>query len=241
MGGYGSYKEIWLSQVKALLNQGFRVINLDRRNSGRSQATTKGLRMSRQGKDVAELINFLNFRKLNLMGNSMGASVIWAYISLYGEEKINKIISVDQSPKMINEVSWPFGMKGVNWENFHQAAENIYYIHTTYKYIDNETFELLKQIKIGQHFDKKLNKPLLIDHTFQDWRDIIKNLSVPTLFVSSDHTPLWPSDHVKIQSKMAKKGAYRIISNAGHIIMAEQPEKFNQLMLKFFKQSIYNN
>ena len=78
MTGYAGYKEIWRSQVETLVANGYRVINLDRRNHGRSETTTKGLRMSWQGKDVAELMAALNIDAFNIMGNSTGAETIWA-------------------------------------------------------------------------------------------------------------------------------------------------------------------
>lgn len=229
--GYAGCKEIWNSQVKFLVKQGYRVINLDRRNHGQSGVSKKGLRISRHGKDVAELIDRLDLNDIIMIGNSMGASVIWAYCSLFGDEKISKIIDVDQSPKMLSDDSWNYGILDFNWNNFYFKLDDIYNTHTTYRHIDDDTFSLVKSV---QHpFDHKLNRPLLLDHVVQDWRDVIRGIDVPSLFVSSDHTPFWNNEYVIKLAELAKKGTYKIIKNAGHIIMAEQSDEFNKIMLDF--------
>lgn len=232
--GYAGFKEIWHQQVKTLVNNGYRVINLDRRNHGRSQSTVKGLRMSRQGKDIAELLAYLQIKHVNLMGNSMGASVFWAYCSLYGDAKINKIISVDQSPKMISDDTWPYGLLDLNWINFPKAAEEMYAVKTTVQRINDETYQVLKAAEKGYSFDYALNRPLLYDHAFQDWRDVLRQLSVPELFIAGGQSPFWSSDHAKAAAKLVEQGEFAVVEHSGHIVMAEQTDQFNQLMLEFF-------
>lgn len=231
--GFGGYKEIWNSQVQALLKNGYRVINIDRRNHGQSQTTSKGLRMSRQGKDIAELVEHLHLKDFNIMGNSMGVSVIWAYCSLYGDSQIKRIISVDQSPKMINDNTWKNGLNNLTWKNFADIKNILLNTHTTYKHIDDDTFQIIKNLQNKYPFDSNLNEPLLIDHTFQDWRDVIRLISVPTLFIAGEKSPLWSYKHAIQTSKLNPNSSYSIIKNAGHIVMAEQSAVFNDVILNF--------
>lgn len=234
MTGYAGYKEIWRSQVE-LLSQHYRVINLDRRNHGRSETTTKGLRMSRQGKDIAELLDYLKINKISMMGNSMGAAAIWAYCSLYGDSRINRIISVDQSPKMISDDTWPYGLLDLNWDNFPEEAEQMYHVHTTYRNIDDETYKLVKKVQNGKKFDYELNRPLLFDHAFQDWRDVIRTLKVPVLFLSGKESPFWSPEHATASAKLCKNSKAIIVPDSGHIIMSEQQELFNTIMMDFLQ------
>jgi non-heme chloroperoxidase len=41
-----------------------------------------------------------------LLGHSMGSSVIWYYIDLFGPEHLSKIILVDQSPFLTSDPHW---------------------------------------------------------------------------------------------------------------------------------------
>lgn len=234
--GYAGFKEIWHQQVRALISNGYRVINLDRRNHGRSEQTDKGLRMSRQGKDIQELVTYLNINKFNAMGNSMGAAAFWAYASLFGDGCINKMISVDQSPKMITDSSWPYGLLDLTWDNFPKASEEMYGVKTTVKNIDNETYKVLKKAQNGYEFDYELNKSLLYDHAFQDWRDIIESMKCQTLYIAGEQSPFWSSNHAKEAAIISSNGEYAVVQNSGHIVMAEQTDKFNKLMLDFFDE-----
>jgi len=45
-----------------------------------------------------------------LVGQSMGASTIFSYLHQYGEEDVSAVIDVDQTPKIINDEQWKFGM-----------------------------------------------------------------------------------------------------------------------------------
>lgn len=236
MTGYAGYKEIWRSQVEVLVAHGYRVINLDRRNHGRSVTTTKGLRMSRQGKDVAELLDYLDLDHVDVMGNSMGAATIWAYCSLYGDKRLNKVISVDQSPKMISDATWPYGLLDLNWDNFPEEAEQMYHVHTTFKKIDDATFKLVKGVQGDTKFDYELNRPLLFDHAFQDWRDVIRLLTIPVLFMSGAESPFWSPQHAVASAKLCPNGESLIVPEAGHIIMSEQQDLFNEKMLAFLSK-----
>ena len=41
---------------------------------------------------------------------------MWSYISQFGPEHLYGVISIDQTPKMITDESWPYGMTGLNRE-----------------------------------------------------------------------------------------------------------------------------
>ncbi|MGV0168287.1 alpha/beta fold hydrolase [Furfurilactobacillus sp. WILCCON 0119] len=233
MTGYAGYREIWRAQVETLVSHGYRVINLDRRNHGRSETTTKGLRMSRQGKDVAELLDYLDLDHVDVMGNSMGAATIWAYCSLYGDRRLHKVISVDQSPKMISDETWSDGLLDLTWANFPTEASAMIRVHTTFKRIDDETYRAVKDVQAGKTFDYQLNQPLLYDHAFQDWRDVIRQLSVPVLFMAGAESPFWNPEHAQKSAALCPKGQFWIAPEAGHIIMAEQQAAFNDQMLTF--------
>ncbi|MFE5908070.1 alpha/beta fold hydrolase [Streptomyces wedmorensis] len=78
MSGYGAAADDWALQWGALREVGCRVVSLDRRWAGSSGRPPYGLRMSRGGEDVRELITHLGLEDVLLVGQSMGASHIWA-------------------------------------------------------------------------------------------------------------------------------------------------------------------
>jgi len=66
--------------------------------------------MQRHGMDLHQLIKHLRLKDFMLVGQSMGASTIFSYLHQYGEEDVSAVIDVDQTPKIINDEQWKFGM-----------------------------------------------------------------------------------------------------------------------------------
>ncbi|GAF38971.1 alpha/beta hydrolase fold [Agrilactobacillus composti DSM 18527 = JCM 14202] len=171
--GIGGSRQIWQSQVKTLLAAGYRVINVDARNQGASEHTAKGLRISRHAVDIQELITYLQLPQVILLGNSMGAATCFAYVSLFGDRQLKAIIDVDQSPKMINDATWPYGYQDLTWSTFPDYLK-LPMGKATKKRIADDLFATVKTVAQNHPYDADLNYPFLVDHAFQDWRDVIQ-------------------------------------------------------------------
>ncbi|KRL05370.1 alpha/beta fold hydrolase [Liquorilactobacillus oeni] len=235
LSGIGGSRLIWSSQVTALINAGYRVINVDARNQGESQHTTRGLRISRHAIDIHELLEYLKADNVIFIGNSMGAATIFAYISLYGYKEVKAIIDVDQSPKMISTPDWPYGFKNLTWDNFPEELM-MSFRHATFTRIDDELFSKIKKVNAAHPYDRQLNYLFLVDHSFQDWRDIISCLKVPLLIIAGRQSPYFNPDFAEAAVALAPMGEARVIDNCGHIVMAEQAAAYNNIMFNFLKK-----
>ena len=49
---------------------------------------------------------------VTVLGWSMGASILWSYIELFGNHRISGLICVDQSPAQYTGPDWQWGQKG---------------------------------------------------------------------------------------------------------------------------------
>jgi pimeloyl-ACP methyl ester carboxylesterase len=94
--GWSQCAEEFKYQIESLSTR-YDVIAVDQRSHGESQKVSYGLKISRLSKDLYELLTELDLNDVALLGHSMGASVIWCYIDLFGPERLSKIILVDQS------------------------------------------------------------------------------------------------------------------------------------------------
>lgn len=230
--GIGGNREIWTAQLKPLLTQGYRVIRLDARNQGASAHTIKGRRISRHATDLAELIAQLQLTTCILMGNSMGAATILAYLSLFGTQHVQAMIDVDQSPKMITDTSWSYGFKSLTWENFHEQLRHPLG-HSTVQRLPDDTYQAVQMANQAHPYDAQLNYPLLLDHATQDWRDVLLNFHQPCLFVAGEQSPYFDPAFATVSAELTPHGQSQIIPNCGHVVMAEQPVVFNQILLSF--------
>ncbi len=234
IAGYSGNQATWTAQIPALVAAGYQVITYDRRNHGQSAQVTYGMRLSRHGLDLAAVISALNLKQPILLGHSMGASTIWAYLSLFGDTAIRAVITEDQIPKMLQTTDWPYGLFGADWQHLPAALAQLPTTKLT-------NLKLSADIKraIGQHFqpfDFKLNAPLLENSALQDWRDVLRREAVPHLFIAGGQSPLWPADHAKVLAEMTRYGQYVILPEAGHIPHIEDPTTFNAAVMTFLSR-----
>lgn len=75
--------------------------------------------------------------------------------------------------------------------------------------------------------------PLLVNHAVQDWRDVIRQLTVPFLIIAGAKSPFFNPDFAAVTAQMALRGQSVVIPEAGHIVMAEQSAAFNKALLEF--------
>ena len=83
-----------------------RVIAVDVRAGGLSAKTDFGLRISRFSVDLREICAQLAIAPTILMGHSMGCSIIWSYLDLFGPQQVDALILVDQAPTQLIQPGW---------------------------------------------------------------------------------------------------------------------------------------
>ena len=88
------------------LDPHFRIYTLDYRCHGLSESVNYGLRTARFAMDLKELIDHLQLEKFNILGHSMGNAVIWCYITLFGQDKIKKLVIEDEAPCLVSDPAW---------------------------------------------------------------------------------------------------------------------------------------
>src|SRR5215510_6500897 len=235
LAGYSAPATSWYREEKTLLKHGYRVITFDRRSHGSSENPPYGQDMVTQGKDIDVLIRHLQIRKAFLVGQSQGASAMWSYISQFGTEYLYGVISIDQTPKMITDESWPYGMTGLNRETrptFFDAPLP----KPNRKPLNMFLIGLLLHGKKYLNFDHKGTKPLLLDHADADWRETLKKTDVPALFIAGEESPFWPKEHAEVSAALCLKGESAVVAGAGHAVNWECPKEFNALMLDFLSK-----
>jgi alpha/beta hydrolase fold len=103
--GWSQCAEQFKHQIRPLSGR-YDVIAVDQWSHGESQKVSYGLKISRLAKDLYELLEELDLNEVAVLGHSMGSSVIWCYIDLFGRERLSKIILVDQSPFLTSNPHW---------------------------------------------------------------------------------------------------------------------------------------
>jgi pimeloyl-ACP methyl ester carboxylesterase len=241
IAGFKAAATSWVLQQDALIDAGARVIAFDRRGHGTSEAPSFGARMSRHGKDLADLLAALDLYGAVLVGGSQGGSTIWAYASLFSTERLAGTVTVDQTPKMLNTADWAYGFYDYDRSTMGTMFERG--VPPTGRGTPPaQRGERLIRLMAAMRIDPGRTVPvtysttelaLLNDHAVQDWRDVIARLDVPSLFVAGRDSELWPCEHAAAAADLNDLASSVVIENCGHAANIEQPDRFNELVVEF--------
>jgi non-heme chloroperoxidase len=231
------------------LSARYDVIAVDQRSHGESQKVFHGLKISRLAKDLFELLAELDLNEVVLLGHSMGSSVIWCYIDLFGSERLSKIILVDQSPFLTSDPHWT-----------QQELEDSGAIFTTQQVFDTvaalrskEAEQVIRQVidrMVTQHATPEMKEwivqcnlkmprhlagTLMYNHWHIHWRDLIPRIDLPTLIISGRASLIpWKSQEwIHRQIKGSQFEVFEEAEGGKHFMFIENPEKFNRMIMEY--------
>ncbi|MBS9338496.1 alpha/beta hydrolase [Fructobacillus sp. M2-14] len=234
LSGFSGIQAEWVYQIEALQEKGFRVVTMDWRSHGRSQRTSKNLRIGRLAADLRELVLKLDLQDMTLVGHSMGGAAIFAYLSLFGEDRVKKVVVIDESPKLLNDSEWSAGLLNMNWNTFLVMVNTFIHQKLTYSPVSESLKDNLQKEKMAYPFDFDLAVPLLKNHLLEDWRENIYDLKAPMLYVAGAKSPLFrDSYYQEFEGLFGENDQLTVIENVGHLPHIEKPEKFNEEFFKF--------
>ena len=182
-----------------------RVIALDMRSHGESPKSAGGHRIQRLAMDLSEVIDALELSSVDVLGHSMGSSIIWSYLDLFGPRKLRKLVIVDQAPMVAALPAWSDAEKtryGCLFPDVQAVASFCDQIRAT-STVDG-TMKILRGMFTSKVSDadlrwiteENLKMPraaaadLQFDHSLSDWRDVIETNSTSL----SCHR--WPQEHI---------------------------------------------
>jgi pimeloyl-ACP methyl ester carboxylesterase len=235
--GYGGYQQIWCLQVEHLAAQGYQVITYDQRNHGASSNDPRLATVKRLIDDLAELLNGLHLTRPFLVGHSMGAAEIYGYLKYYPGNDLRGAIAIDQSPKMMNTSSWHYGYMDITRASYRLKLRERGNVRETLRGVPQKVINHLAPVKEMFPFNREGNLPLLYDHAKQDWRSAIAAARTPLLLVTANQSPYFNGDFAdQFVQANPQYVSHARVDQSGHVVMAEQAEKFNQIMDQFLEQ-----
>jgi non-heme chloroperoxidase len=231
------------------LSERYDVIAVDQRSHGESQKVSYGLRISRLSKDLYELLTELDLNNVAMLGHSMGCSVIWCYIDLFGPERLSKIILVDQMPLVTLDPHWT--QPELEDSGATLTAQQVF--DTVAALRSKEAEQVTRQLVDGWlggtqppdviewivQCNLKMPRPfagtLFYNLCHTDWRDLVPRIKLPTLIISGRASFIpWKSQewiHRNIQGSHFE--VFEEAEGGKHFMFIENPEKFNRLVMEY--------
>ena len=227
----------WKFQKSALVDAGYRVVAIDLRFHGTSESPSHGHSIARLGQDVGEVIAHEKLHDLVLVGHSMGVSVALAYLSLHGSSSTSRFVAIDQSPRIMNDATWPWGVRHVTWPTMEAQITG----RMAWSEFEREPAapahvrQMLDEVGgIGDF----LSSPLMlrVDHFVSDWRDIVSRVDVPAWVVTGAHSPSFPLDGMQWIADTMPHARLTIYPHSGHCPHWNEYEDFNRDLFAFLAE-----
>lgn len=228
-------------QEKALCRK-YKIITYDLRGHGQSDRGDKGLNLEGFAQDLKELIEYLKLEDVNLVGWSMGASVIFEYIRRFGLDKLSKICIIDKSPKVINDNTWNLGLyhgdytledsiKDLNlmksdWMKFGEK-----FIRNMAPYFNEDQMEISMEKLINN--SPKVMYSMWKSMIGKDYRNILEKITIPTLIIFGEKSTLYSIEAGEYLRDNIKNSKLVIFKDCTHLLVLENPIKFNKVLSEF--------
>lgn len=236
------------AQVDGLSDR-YRVIAVDMRGHGLSEKVNHGYKIQRLAKDVHDVLEALDLDGVALLGHSMGCSVIWCYYDLFGKERLERLVLVDQMPFITSNPAWTeqqradFGpiLDGTTLYDTYNALAGAAGVETSKGFVGTMFTKAWPAEKLAWVIEENLKLPrqhaadLLFNHAMQDWRDVIPRIDLPTLVVGGKTSLVgWRSQlWIAGQIKGAKVEIFEDADGGAHFMFMENPKRFNALVADF--------
>ncbi|ACH37471.1 hydrolase or acyltransferase, alpha/beta fold family [Citrifermentans bemidjiense Bem] len=234
--------------VLFLLSKQYHVYVLDPRNQGLSQNIDSGMRISRLSMDLKEFTDHIGVKSADYCGWSMGASVLWSYIDLFGINGVRKVIFVDEPPSILTRPGWT-EQERLNAAAMADSPQQVLNALTSgaphplverFNAMDSPYYENSKSFaRLFIKSDMKYMSLIMYDHASNDWRDVIsKKIKVPTAIFTGEYS----SYNLPSQRWMAsvipnaRLYVYTKEEQGDHFLMFKNPFKFTQDLREFLER-----
>jgi microsomal epoxide hydrolase len=215
---------LWRPQLEAL-GARYRVLALDPRGQGQSQAPSRGYTAERRAADIREFLEPLS--NVVLVGWSLGALESLQYLSMFGAEKIAGLVLVDSSvgeqPAPPSSTAFTDGLR----KGRDQALDR--FIRAIFARPRPKT-EIDALVRGAKRMSLD-NSIALLSYPFEreHWREIALAFDKPLLYAV---TPQFAAQARNLE-KNRPGTRIEVFERAGHALFADEPGRFNALLSGF--------
>lgn len=246
--GWSQTAQQFAAQIEGLADR-YRVIAVDMRGHGASDKPAFGYKIQRLAHDLKDLLDALDLKDAAVAGHSMGSSVLWCFWDLFGRDRIEAAIFIDQMPMITAFPGWSAEEKLLAGAIFdHGSLPGVIEqlagpdgIETTRGFVGGMFTDAYPKEKIARvvelnlQMDRRHAASLLYNHATQDWRDVIPRIGWRTLVVGGRVSFVsWQSQAwIAEQIAGARLEIFEGDEGGQHFMFMENPGKFNAIVKDF--------
>lgn len=231
-------RTMWTAQEDVLSSQ-FRIITIDLRGHGESDAPLWHYSLDQSADDVRALLDHLSIQQAVLVGLSMGGYVLFAFYRTYAE-RVKGLVLADTRA----QADTPEGKEGRS-----QMAQTAYKKGPTAiadimipKLLSPATIqtrpEVVQRVRamIEGNQISGIAGDLMAMAERLDSVPLLKQIACPTQIIVGELDRATPPADAKLMAEQIPGARLALIPNAAHLANLEQPEAFNQIICSFMSQ-----
>ena len=246
--GWPLSSDDWDAQMMFFVEQGYRVVGIDRRGHGRSSQVSDGHDMDHYAADAAAVVEHLDLRNAVHIGHSTGGGEVTRYVARHGKGRVAKAVLVSAVPPlMLKTPSNPGGLPIEvfdGWRNslaanraqfFRDVPSGPFYGFNRpgAKPLEGVIENWWRQGMMGgakAHYDS------IKAFSETDFNEDLKSIDVPTLVMHGDDDQIVPyKDAALLSVKLLKNGTLKIYPGFPHGMLTTHADVINQDLLAFVR------
>ena len=246
--GWPLSSDDWDAQMMFFVEQGYRVVGIDRRGHGRSSQVSDGHDMDHYAADAAAVVEHLDLRNAVHIGHSTGGGEVTRYVARHGKGRVAKAVLMSAVPPlMLKTPSNPGGLPIEvfdGWRNslaanraqfFRDVPSGPFYGFNRpgAKPLEGVIENWWRQGMMGgakAHYDS------IKAFSETDFKEDLKSIDVPTLVMHGDDDQIVPyKDAALLSVKLLKNGTLKIYPGFPHGMLTTHADVINQDLLAFVR------
>lgn len=236
--GFPFSSEMWKAQVAALQENGFYVIDYDLRGHGQSGIGDGQYTVELFADDLIALLDYLKITKAVVCGFSMGGYVALRAIER-NPERFGALIlcdttsSADSNEAKIKRAASIRLIKKDGTKSFAEGFLKAVFYEQSFSTKQNAVESVRKMILSNSAIG--VCGALLAMASRTDTTEALSKISVPTLVLVGEHDIITPPAAAKAMHDRIQNSKMHVIGNAAHMSSMENPNEFNEHLIKFLK------
>jgi pimeloyl-ACP methyl ester carboxylesterase len=214
----------------------------------RRRRSEEPVTVQRMAADLACLLDRFRLERPLVVGHSMGALTLWAYILRHGCGRLGKICILDQSPKLTTDADWTLGIYG-DWpaarDDAFLAAMGRDFVQAVVELIAFGLNPAARQRYENHHpgierirtYLAMLDREPLIEAwpslSRTDFRPALARIDVPALLVYGEESNYYPPATGAYVRDAIKGATLVMYEGADHSPHVNQPERFAADLARF--------
>jgi pimeloyl-ACP methyl ester carboxylesterase len=224
------HSAIWENQISSFAAAGFRVIAPDKPGAGRSPLASDAKQVP-YAETIDALADNLRLTRFTLVGAAEGGYFAFDYAAWKPERVRRLVLAASGLGVQVDEEGRAFRQNAAI-PGFSKLPPEVRELSPTYRGLNPAGVRRWLEIEHQATPQNALRALLRTPNTVEK----LAALHMPVLVIAGDVDLTTPSGAIRLWAKRLPDHKIKLITEAGHAVMWEQPDAFNEAVLSFIRQ-----